>query len=167
MKLNSADFVMLAALAWFGVKYKDNIPTEFSWGKPAVVETVNTKSRVVVAPSAELQAIVAPITKAFTAVPGRDKAADAYLFGDFFGDFADIVIKTDLVKNSKTFKDVMGQSGKLAFKQDELQTAYPQLVPALDKAILDAFGEQANPARQAEVCKAIQWAAYQAVNNGI
>lgn len=161
---------MLAALVYFGAKYKDkiDIPTSISWGKPAVVEVVNTgKNRDVAAPSAELQGIVAPITKAFVTVPGRDKLADIYLFGDFYGDFADIVIKTDLVKNTQKFKEIMKQSGQLSFKQDDLQTAYPQLVPALDKAILDAFGEQATPARQMEVCKAIQWAAYQAVKNGI
>lgn len=163
--------ILLFLCLYFGFKYKDkvNLPVEF-FNKPTAVVTVLEKNRTIQEPSDLLKQSVIKITERLKhQTEGRDNKADAFLVGDFYGDFADVIIKADIIKTNKALKEHLITCGKLVFTKGDISGAYPGLEAAIlgeSGAISQALGLEAGLAdlkKQYDVLKAIQWAAYQAV----
>jgi hypothetical protein len=158
--------VLLALVLWFGYKYKDkiNIPTNI-FNKPAVV----SENRVVSEPSAELKTLVTPIITALNInAPGRDKVADCYKVGDFYGDFAEIIAKDGVIKTNKAFREAHIAAGKQVFNKGEISGSYPnleQLLMGPNGVVSSQLGLESGKTdvtKMYNTLKAIQWAAYQA-----
>lgn len=162
--------ILIGVVLFLGYKHKDDINIkvpDFLNQKPAIVQTTE---RTVNEPSAELKTLVQPIIQALkNGGTNRDKIADAYLFGDFYGDFAEIIIKADIIKTNKALRENSEIVGKLIFDGKDLSNAYPGLKEATtgqNGAISKFIGLEAGQAdltKQYNIYKAIQWAAYEAV----
>lgn len=118
--------IIVAIYTGFKHSEKINIPTNWDiGGKQTIV--IETKNREVLEPSQDFKDIVKPLQSVMIKKEGRDLAKDCFVLGDFYGNFADIIVSKELVKTNTDFRNLLIEAGKLNFIIGDLSSAYPNL----------------------------------------
>ena len=169
-KLDPKVLLVIAAL-YFGFKHQDmivnNVPSNWL-NKPAQVEVINTKDRVIQPIDVSLQSVVKPITDALKGggLNNRDKVKDAYFVGDFYGDFAEILVKSKSIATTSQLRKDIIEAGQIAFTKGDISGAYPQLNAAIESVLTSQLGLDAAPLDYDKAIRTLN-AMQQAAYNGI
>lgn len=164
----SPGVVILFAVLFIGYNHKDNlslqIPSIFSQQTNTIVYNRNVNE-----PSVELKTAVQPIISIIqTSKTTRDKTYDAFAFGDFYGDFAKVLIYKDgPVKTTAILRDTLIAAGKAHFGNvGHTESDYPGLAKAIDNYFATQIGLDNVVLDVDKVSKsllALQWAFYESV----